>query len=127
MGSALRGDERFRVRDLVAQLVQDVGGRPAKDQASLAAGPGQCGVLRQKAISRVNGVNAVLPGDVDDSFDAEIRPDRLAGAPYLIGLVGLKLMQRVTILVRIDRHGSNAELVSRTKDANRDFTSIGNQ
>ncbi len=70
-------------------------------------------------------VDLLRLGQGDDRVDVEIAADRLAGTADLIGLVGLEAMDGEPILVRIDRHGADAQLVGRAKDPDRDLAAVG--
>ncbi len=95
---------------------------PAASQASR-----QLRVLRQKAVARVNRIDPVLHGNVDDAGNVEVRPNRLARFAHLVGFVGLEAVQGVAILVGVDGHGANAELMGRAEHADGDFATVGDQ
>ena len=100
---------------------------PDERDARRGARRGQVGVLRQEAVSRIDGVGAGLLGDADDLVDRQIRPDRMARLPDLIRLVGLQPVQGVAILVRIDRDRRDAHLVGGPERADRDLPAVGDQ
>ena len=85
------------------------------------------GVLGQEAVAGMDGVDLVLPGQGDDAVDVEIGADRLAGLADPVGLVGLEAVQGEAILVRVDGHGADAQLMGRAEDANGDLAAIGDQ
>ena len=123
----LRNAGNFAGRDLVAQLLQNLRRRPAKDDAGLLARPGQIGIFRQEPVARMNRIDAVLLGDGDDAGDVEVSPDRFAGLADQIGFVGFESVQRVAIFVRIDGYGADAQFMGSAEDADRDFTTVRDQ
>jgi hypothetical protein len=62
---------------------------------------------------------------LDDRLDIQVAPDRLAGPAHLISLIGLEAMRREPVLVRVDRHRPNPQLVSRAEDPDCNLTTIG--
>ena len=114
-------------RHLVAELLQHLDAWPDEDDAGLLAGSGERGVLRQKTVAGMNGIDVVLLGQRHDAVDVEIGPQRFAGDADAIGLVGLEAVQGEAILVRVDGHGANAQFVGRAKDANGDLAAIGDE
>jgi hypothetical protein len=94
--------------DFVAELFEDLHARPNEVQSSLLAGAGEVGVLREEAIAGVDGIDFMLASQGDDAGDVEIGADRLAELADAIGLVRFEAMQRETVLVRVNGHGSDA-------------------
>src|SRR5262249_6859209 len=87
--------------------------------------PGELGILRQKAISGMDGIDLVLLGQRDDAVDVEVGAQRLPRRPDAISLVRLEAVQRKPILMRIDGHRAYAQLMGRAKHADGNFTAIG--
>ena len=113
--------------DLVAELLQKFGPRTDEDDAVCDAGPGQLGVFREESIAGMNRVDLPLLGQRDDRVDIEVRPDGLARLPDRIGFVSLESVQGKPVLVRVDRDGADAQLVSGPEDADRDLAAISDQ
>ena len=93
------------------------------------AGAGQFGVLGEKSVAGMNGVDLVLFCQCDQVADVEIRLDRLAagfGADQE-RFIRLETMQREAVFVAVDGDGAQAQLRGRAKDADGDFGSVGNQ
>jgi hypothetical protein len=63
----------------------------------------------------------------NDRVDIEISADRLARHTGRIRFIGLEAMQREAIFVRIDGDGADAEFMGGAKDADGDFTAIGDE
>ena len=75
---------------LVSQQVEQLGPRPDESDPRAGAGPGELGVFRQEAVTGMNRVDLLRPGQLDDRLDVQIAADRLAGLADLVGLVGLE-------------------------------------
>ena len=73
----------------------------------------------------MNGIDLVALGHADDAFDVKVGAERLAGRADAISLVRLEAVQREAVLVRVDRHGAQAELMGRAEDANGDLAAVG--
>ena len=89
-------------------------------------GLGEAGVLRQETIARMDGVDFVTHGHVDDAGDVEVRAQGLAGRADAVGLVGLEAVQSEAVFVSVNRDGANAQLMRGAEDANGDFAAVGN-
>ena len=111
--------------DLVAQQVEQLGTGADEDDPGPLAGPRELGVLRQEAVAGMDRVDALLLGQLDDRVDVEVAADRLARPAHLVGLVGLEPMRREAVLVRVDRHRPDAQLVCRAEDPDRDLAPVG--
>jgi hypothetical protein len=72
-------------------------------------------------------VDVVPLRQLDDVLDVQIRLERLARFAYGVGLVRLEPVERVPVLVRVHRHGADAQLVSAAKDADGDLAAIGDE
>ena len=112
---------------LVAGQLQHIGAGPDERDTRRGAGRRQIGILREEPVSRIDRVGTGVLGDPDDLVDRQIRADRMARFADLIRLVGLEPVQRVAVLVRIDRDGRDTHLVGSAKRADRDFPAVGNQ
>ncbi len=84
------------------------------------------GILREKAITRMDCLCAGFQCGFDDRLDIEIalRRKRRADAN---GLVGHFHMQRIGIRIRIDRHSGDTEFTRSADDPASYFPAIGNQ
>ena len=99
---------------LVAELLQRPPAcGPTKVMPASCAGPGERRVLGEKAVARVDRIDAVLLGERDDAGDVQVRPDRLARLADQIRLVRLEAVQGEAVLVRVDGDGANAQFVGR--------------
>ncbi len=112
---------------LIARQLKDFRAGTDERDARCGARCGQVGVLRQEAVSGIDGVGAGVLGDADDLVDRQVRPDRVALLADLIRLVGLQPVQGVAILIRIDRDRRDAHLVGRPEGADRDLPAVGDQ
>ena len=112
---------------LVAKQVEQLGAGPTNVNPGGDAGAGELGVLREKPVARMNRVDPLLLGERDDRRDVQVASDRLAGVTDQVRLVGLEPVHRESVFVRIDRDGSDAQLVCRAKDADGDFATVGDE
>ena len=108
--AALDGD--LLGAELVTHLGQHVGGRAHEQDAVGLAGPGKIGVLRQEAVAGMDGGDATAAGKADDAGDIQICAQRGLLLPHQIRLVRLGAEQRIGILVGIDGHGMEAQIVT---------------
>ena len=112
---------------LVAEVFEQFDPGADEGDASLAAGPGKGSVFREEAVSGVNCIDTVGPGQSHDALNVEVTAERFPLAANQIGLVSLEPVQRKAVFVGIDRHGPHTEFVGGTKDANGDFAAIGDE
>ncbi len=112
---------------LVAKPLEQLRPRADEDQPGLVAGAPQRGVLREKSIAGMDGVNAVRLRDSDNPVDIQIGANRLPFAADAIGLIGLEAVQGVAVFLRINGDGANAQLMGGAKHADRNLAAIGDQ
>ena len=111
-------------RDLVAHQADGFGARPDENEAALLHAFGEIGILRQEAISGMNGHRIGDLRGADDGRHVQIgqrglrRPDahRLVGEQHVLG---------VEIGGGMHRHGLDAEFAAGAQDAKRDLAAIG--
>ena len=92
---------------------------PARSQAR-----GQGGVLGEKSVAGVDGVDALLFGQGDDAFDIQVGfhgPFALADE---VGFVGLEAVQGEAVFLGIDGDGAQAQFIGGAEDADGDFATI---
>ncbi len=112
---------------LVAQLLQDLDPWSDERQAGVLARLGEGRVLAQETIARVDGINPILMGDVDDSLDVQVRANRLARLADPISLIRFESVQGEAVFMRVNRDSTYPELVSRAEDPDRNLATIGNE
>ncbi len=110
--------------DLVAQPAHGVGQGAHENDARRRASFRELRALGQKAVPRMDGVDARLAGDAHDVVDVQVRLDRPLALADEIALVGLGPMQREAVLARVNCHRANAELGGGAHHANGDFAAI---
>jgi len=91
-------------RGFIAQKRQDLRVRTDESDPGLLARPRQGGVLSQKAISGMDGVDSLLPGQRDDLVHVHVGFHRPLPLADLVSLIGLEPVQTQTVLFRIDSH-----------------------
>ena len=116
---------RARAATLSPSRSRSSGRGPTKTIPASGAGPGELGVLGQEAVAGVDRVDLLLLRQLDDRLDVQVAADRLAGLAHLVGLVGLEPVQGEPVLVGIDGHGADAQLVGRAEDPDGDLAPIG--
>ena len=112
---------------LVAERLKQFHPRPHEHDPRLLAGRGKLRIFGEKAVPRMDRVDAMLLGDRHDPLDVEVGADRLAGPADEIGFVGLEAVEGEAVFVGIDGHGPHAEFVGGAKHADRDLAAVGHQ
>lgn len=89
--------------------------------------PGKLCVFRQETITRVNHVDAVVNGNLDNLVGGEVglHGSVLAGFADDIGLVGLLPVHAEPVLATVYSDCLEGQLVGSTEDADGDFTTVG--
>lgn len=84
-------------------------------------------VLGQEAVARVDHVDLVLDGNLDNLIAGQVRADGrvLTALANLVGLVRLLAVHAETVLVAVDGHGVQGQLVGCPEDADGDLSSVG--
>src|SRR3989339_1788908 len=98
-----------------------------KGNTSLFTGAGKSGILREKPITRMYGVDILLFGQLNDSIYVQIGLNRFVALTDLIRLVCFKFMKSKAIFVGINCHGINAKFMRCPADPYRYFTTVGNE
>ena len=114
-------------RELVAHHVQHPGVGADELDAGGFAGPGQITVFRQETVAGVDGVGAVLFGQMDDAGNIQISAQRAFVLTNQVGLVGRCAEQAVSIFIGIDGDGLQAQIVAGTENTHGDLAAVGYQ
>src|SRR3972149_4635672 len=101
--------------------------RTDEGNACLFTGVRKSGILREKPITTMYGVNLLLFGQLNDSVDVQIGLNRFFALTDLIRLVCFKFMKSKAIFVGINCHGINAKFMRCPADPYRYFTTVGNE
>ena len=110
--------------DLVAEAVHHVAGRADELDAVRSAHVREVRVLRQEPVPRVDGVDALGLGQLDDLFHIQIRADRGLALADQVRFVRLDAEERFLILLGIDRNGADPELFAGAEDTDGDLTAV---
>ncbi len=102
------------------------GGRSDELDTGVGAGLGEARVLREKSVTRMDGVSAADLGDSENFAEVQVRFAR-GGGPDVVSLVGLANMQRGAIDIGEDGDGGNAHLAASADDPDRYLSTIGNE
>src|SRR5207249_6367677 len=97
------------------------------EKAGLFAGMCKACVFGKKTVTGMNRDYFVFARQRDDVRDIEISSNRLTGLADGVGLVRLEAMEREAVLVGVDSHGADTELMRRPENANGNFATIGDQ
>jgi len=119
-----RGPQRLH---LVAREPQYLGGRADEGDPGVGSGLGEAGVLGEEAVAGVDGVRAGLPCHANDLVHVKVGADGVALLPDLVGLVRLLPVDRIAVVVGIDRHGPRPQLGGGAEAANGDLAAVGDQ
>ena len=113
--------------ELVAHLGQDLGRGADKGDPGVLAGLGEGGIFRQEPVAGMNGVHVAPLGQVDDGVDVQIGAQRAFVFADQISLVGPGAEEREGVLVGVDGHGVQAQVVACTENSDGDLTAIGDE
>src|SRR6266568_3173495 len=102
------------------------GVRPDETDVAALADVGEVGVLRQKAIAGMNGIDIGDFGGADDAVNAQVT---LAAGGFTDAnrFVGHLDVHRVGVRLGIDRDSPNVQLLTGANDADGDLAAIGHQ
>ena len=110
---------------LVAHHVEQLRSRPDEGDAGLGAGAGEFGILGEKSVAGMDGVDARFLGHRDDALDVEIRGDRALALADEIGLVRLEAMDAEAVLLGVNGDGAQAQFGAGAENADGDFAAVG--
>ena len=122
-----RGASDLSSLHLVAQIPQHARGGPDKRDAAGLALFGEVGVLRQKAVARMNGVALGLSRHPQDVGAVQIRLNGPVAHPHLVGLIRFEAVQGQPVFFRENPHRAKPQLPRRPNDANGDLAAVGHQ
>ena len=112
---------RARAR-LVAKQLQHLDRGADERDAGLRAAAREGGVFGEEAVAGVEGVAARLPRDLDHPLDVEVGRHAPSGErPRLVRDAGV---QRLGVVLGVDRDGADTEVGRGTDDADSDFAAI---
>ena len=112
--------------NLVAHLLHRIARRPDEGDPGGLAGPGDGGVLGQKAVAGVDRVDARLLGDLENALAVEVGLGG-RGRPDAVGLVGQAHVREVGVDFGVDGDGADADVVSSPDHTDRDLSAVGDQ
>jgi hypothetical protein len=113
-------------RRLAAHGVDGAGRWAEEDQPGLFDGAGEAGVLRQKAIARVDGLGAAGLGGGDQLVDQQVAVGGLAAA-QVDADVGFAAVAGVTVGGAVHGHGGQAHGLGGAHHPAGDFAAVGDQ
>ena len=108
-----------------ASITSGVG--PTNDDAGVAALARERRPLGQQAVARVDRVDVVPLGQLDDLVLGQVGGHRLQALADQVGLVGLVAVQVDAVLLREDRDRAEAELGAGAEDADGDLAAVGGE
>ena len=110
---------------LIAHTAEKIRTGTDKVEAIFFTSAGEISVFREETIARVNEVDALSLGKIDDAGNIEVSGDRPMPFPDEVGFISLKTVDAEAVFIGIDRDSAVAEFGGGTKDANSDFAAIG--
>src|ERR1700722_18308104 len=110
--------------DLVAHQADSFGAGAHEDEAALLDPLGEVGILRQKAVARMNGDRVGDFGGADDGGHVQIGQCRLRRADA-DGFVGQQYVLGVEVGGRVHGDSLDAQLAAGTQDSKSDLAAIG--
>ncbi len=113
--------------DLVSQHAHHFRPRADEDHAGIGAGLREIGILGQKSVARMDGIDSGFARDADDVLDVEVGSDRFLALAHQIRFVRLEAVQRKAVFNRVDGDGADAHFRRGPHDADGDFAAIGNE
>ena len=120
--------QAFRLRagrHFVAHQFEALRFRPDKKNPLAGAGPGEFGILREKAVARMDRIDRVFLRRRHHPRDVEIGTDRTPGLRQHVGLVGLEAMNAEPVLLGKNGHGTEVQFGGGAKDPDGNFAAVG--
>src|SRR5262249_23741809 len=111
---------------LVAELSQDLAGRPDENDPGLFGRLRELGALGEKTVAGMDRVRATIAHRPHDRVDIQVTLGRLRGANRA-RLVGRGHVGAARIGLGIHRHGPNTHYPRGADDADGNFSAIGDQ
>ena len=111
---------------LVAHFPYGLGIRADEDQARVADGLREGGVLGQKAVAGMHGLGAGFARGLQHGVHVQVAA-RGVGRADVHGLVRHARGQRVAVGVAVDRHAAHAEFAGGANHAQGDLATVGHQ
>ena len=110
---------------LVAEQVEQVWGRTNERDPGVAAGAGELSRFGEESVAGVDGVAAGVVGGLDQTIDVEVRRD--AQPVERDGFVGGVDVQRLRVVLGVNRHGRDAQVGRCPRDTDGNLATIGDQ
>ena len=114
-------------RDLVPERAQDLFRRADEYESGARARRRELGPLGQKAVARVNGIDARPARHADDVVHVAVGLDRRAPGDDEIALVGGEAVERAAVLVGVDGDRPQLQLLGGADDADGDLAAVGDE
>jgi len=109
---------------LVPEGTHHVGAGADECYARCLAALGKLGILREEAVTGMDGIHIRLDGQGDDLVNPQVGVDGCLPLADQIRLVRLVAMQRKLVLFRVYCHGADAELGAGTEYADGDLAAV---
>ena len=113
--------------ELIAHHIQDPGRRSDEFDAGMLAGFGKLTVLRKEAISGMNGVAVMHPGQFDDPGNVKIRAQGAFIFTDQIGFICGGPESAVGVFVGVDRDCGESQVMAGPENTHGDFSAVGHQ
>ena len=110
---------------LVAEYLERLGCGTDERDTGVSAPSCELGALGEKAVARMDGIDLVSQGYVEDRLLIEVSADGLVRRADGEGFVRLVAVDGELVRVRVDRECTDAELGASTEDADGDLPAVG--
>ena len=109
----------------VAHIVEELWPRADPDDTRLFTSTGEGGVLGEKPVAGVDGIDALFLGDPDHTFDVEVGGHRTLAGADLVGLIRFEAMDAKPVFLGEHGDGAQIEFGAGSEDAHGDFRAVG--
>lgn len=121
------GNSSLSGSHLITHLLHDLRGRTDEPHARINDSLRKVMALRQETVARVNGIDVVLLAHTNDLGNAQVSLHWCQPLAHDVGLVGLLTVHMHFVLLRVDGHRLDAQLIASAEDANGNLATIRHQ
>ncbi len=115
---------QFAGGGFITQRVEQLGIRADEGDAGAQAGSWESGILGEKAVAWMNGVNIFFDSEINDGIDVEVGFDGAFPLTDEIGFVGFEAVEAEAVFLRIDGDCGEAQFSGGSKDAGGDLAAV---
>lgn len=111
----------------VSHLLDDLGGGSDEPHTCIDDGLGEVVSLREKPVAGMHSIDIILLAHANDFGNAQIRIDWRQSLAHDIRLIGLLSVHVHLVLLRVDGHRLDAQLIAGPEHTDRNLTTVGHQ